>query len=126
MAGRLASREGGEVSSGESVNRSTFENGRDPPGLCANCGASRTEHLDRTCAEIREDTMPGCNSEVRGAQYVWLALYNPCTHESSAGVLSVHATKEGACRAIARHKNEQPKNPPDWEQWSVEKTRVKP
>lgn len=66
------------------------------------------------------------NREAGVGEYVWLALYNPCTHESSAGVLSVHATEEGARRAAARHKNKQPKIPPAWEQWSVEKTRVKP
>ena len=35
---------------------------------------------------------------------IYLAKYNPCTHESAYGILSVHETKEGAQKAIDKHK----------------------
>ncbi len=35
---------------------------------------------------------------------LFIAYYNPCTHESCSGVISIHRTKKGAESAIKAHK----------------------
>jgi hypothetical protein len=47
---------------------------------------------------------------------VYLALYCPCVHESADAPLSIHATHEGAARAIEKHKSEQRD---DFEEWAI-------
>lgn len=38
---------------------------------------------------------------------IYAAEYNPCYHESSYGILSLHWTYEGATEATEKHKAEQ-------------------
>lgn len=37
---------------------------------------------------------------------IYAAEYNPCCHESSYGILSLHWTYEGAADAMFKHKEE--------------------
>lgn len=67
-------------------------------------------------------------------------LYNDCTHESACETVSLHRTKEGAQKAMEKHKIEdkqrhysmykdgketQKEWPYDWQYWGVKSIRVR-
>ena len=61
---------------------------------------------------------------------VFAAMHNPCTYESSFGVLSLHMSKEGAQAAVDKQKRKEEKSHkgklPDWVQFKVEEMKVLP
>lgn len=61
---------------------------------------------------------------------VFAAMYNPCAHESSFGVLSLHLSEEGAQAAVDKQKRKEEKSYkgklPEWVQFKVEEMKVLP
>ncbi len=61
---------------------------------------------------------------------VFSVLYNPCIHESSFGVLSLHSSLEGAQAAVDKAKRKESKaykgKPPDWVRFKIEELNVLP
>lgn len=62
-------------------------------------------------------------------QYVFGAFFNPCTHESAFGLLSLHTSREGATAAMEKARRKELRMYkgalPDWVQFKVQEVEVR-
>ena len=85
---------------------------------------------DGNFENIHEDFRDTIIQVVHTKERVFIAMYNPCIHESEFGIVSLHYTRKGANFALEKKKKEEKRNwtdgvKPDWVRFKVTEKKVR-